>query len=585
MTSPFLQIQVPSLTIQTETDGCLALVDNQTGRRILHIPSIELFCPVIDGRRCELVFSHLEVKSAARVDVHFTGAAFEWFCLRIEGRPGDDALEISCAFKAGKEGQLNRIEFFPRDTVLDFYHVVNYRNRHGTEATSPELLPQTGEGFKTDTYSTDWQFAPHPTLLLFSKHELQLLFGAFDLPRAFGMYLEAADRKVRSWYLDYGEAPHGQRLAAGEEFISPGFLLFIRHSLTVEGILDAYARILIDAGKIADPAKKVRHAWWREPLYCTWIDQCLLGQAVVPIELKEQAEQAAAATSISPAVAALSEAMVRRAVDVIEREHLPFRTILLDGGWSVALWDWEPALDRFPHFRELVDELHGKGFKVVVWWNWAEIGGGAEVDPAELIGDGTINRHGSRARDYSRPATQDYVRKLFHRLFSPDLGCYDLDGVKTDFLADKVHPEMEPSDPSWRGEENYFVQVSRLFYQEMKRHKPDAVHIGCAGNFWLAEYTDINRTYDCGGTNHLQHETRGRMLRHTSPGTPVAYDFHNQVENLNRYFASAHRNAASVQIGNILLVQEDLLSPNTLPSPDYYAMLRHELPFQPIERR
>ena len=583
MPLPHFQIQTPSLAFQSETTGSLSLVDIQTGWRVLHIPTAYLFVPVIDGQRAELTFSHGQVISATRVDLHFTGEQFESFFLRIEGRPGDDAIAISCAFKLNRGSQLNQIDFFPRETILDFYHIVNYRNRHGTEATWPELLPATSEGCKTDTYSTDWQFAPHPTLLIFQKHELQLLFGAFDLPRAFGMYLEAADRKVRSWYLDYGQSPHGQPLAAGEQFTSPAFLLFIRRDLTVEGILDTYARMLIDARKIPDPAKKVRHAWWREPLYCTWIDKCLLSQAVVPIDLKEQAEQAAAATA-DPAGHALQESMVRRAVEVIEREKLPFRTILLDGGWSIATGQWEPDPHRLPHLRKLVDELHGKGFKIVVWWNWAEVSKSAQVNPAELIGGGKLNRHDARVRDYSLPSTQDYLRRLFHQLFSSDPGCYDLDGVKTDFLADKVHPDMPPGDPSWRGEENYFLQVSRLFYQEMKRHKPDAIHIGCAGNFWLAEYIDINRTYDAGGTNHLQHETRGRMLRHTTPGTPVAYDFHNHLENLNKYFASAHRNAASVQIGNILMVQENMLSSGEPPSPDYFAMLRRELPFQQIKR-
>jgi len=114
----------------------------------------------------------------------------------------------------------------------------------------------------------------------------------------------------------------------------------------------------------------------------------------------------------------------------------------------------------------------------------------------------------------------------------------------------------------------------------MKKHKPDALHMGCAGNFWLAEYIDINRTYDVPGTNYLQHETRGRMLRHTTPGCPVSYDFHNWIENLDKYFASAHANAASVQIGNILLVQEDPATPAGPPPPDYFALLRRELPFQ-----
>ncbi len=166
------------------------------------------------------------------------------------------------------------------------------------------------------------------------------------------------------------------------------------------------------------------------------------------------------------------------------------------------------------------------GFRVVVWWNWAEIQPEASVNPDHLMSGGKRNRHGAQMRDYSNPRTQqEYLKPLFHQMFSSDPGCYDLDGVKTDFLADKVHADMPLYDESWRGEENYFVQVTRLFYEEMKRHKPDAVHIGCAGNYWLAQHTDINRTYDISSGNWFDHETRAQMLLATTPGCPVAYDF------------------------------------------------------------
>ena len=569
------QLSIPGLTVRIDGAG-LAWLDNQTGRKLIRTPSADLFAPVIDGQRAALAFTRAEQRDANQLDLHFIAPGLDEFRLHIDACPGEDAFDLSCSFQVTRAGQLNALQLFPAGTGLDLYELVNFRNRHFYIDASPEFLIEPEAGFKTDTYSTDWQFAPHPTLFLLRKHELQLFFGAFDLPRAFGMYIDVANGKVRDWHLDYGAAPHGQPLAAGEEFISPRFRLFARRDVTVEGMLDLYARMLIDAGQIPNPAEKVRHAWHREPLYCTWIDQCMLASYKPPVELKDQTANLAGSTNASELV---NEANVRRAIEVIERERLPFRTILLDGGWATT-GQWNASPKQFPDLRKLVDELHAKGFKVVVWWNWAEIHDGAEADPAHLINGGKPNRHGARVRDYSRPATQDYLRKLFHQLFSSDPGCYDLDGVKTDYLADKVHPDAPVDDPAWRGEENYFLHVTRLFYTEMRKHKPDALHMGCAGNFWLAEYIDINRTYDVPGSNYLQHETRGRMLRHTTPGCPVSYDFHNYIENLDKYFASAHANAASVQIGNILLVQEDPAAPGTPPSPDYFALLRQQLPFQ-----
>ena len=316
-------------------------------------------------------------------------------------------------------------------------------------------------------------------------------------------------------------------------------------------------------------------AWWQAPLYCTWIDQSFAAQGMPSADLAEQT-----AESALPTRTVFTEKMVRDAVEVIKREKLPFKTILLDEGWHVGRGHWEPHPDRFPDLRKLVDDLHADGFKVVVWWNWVEIEKAVEhrMDPAHLLASGKRNKHGCIMRDYSSSKTQEeYLKPLFHKLFSSDEGCYDLDGVKTDFQADKVHADMPPSDPAWRGEEMTFYQVYKLFYAEMKKHKSDAVHIGGAGNYWLAEFIDINRTYDIFSSNYLEHENRARMLMATTPGCPVAYDFHNHVENLDAYLESAKALGASVEIGNLLTTKQDIFSDPEPATPDYYAVLRKHL--------
>ncbi len=84
------------------------------------------------------------------------------------------------------------------------------------------------------------------------------------------------------------------------------------------------------------------------------------------------------------------------------------------------------------------------------------------------------------------------------------------------------------------------------------------------------------------GTNFAQQEGRAEMLEHTTPGCPVAYDFHNFLENFERYLLSAHDHAASVQVGNVLLIQRDPFTPPELPNADYFGTLRRLLPFQKI---
>lgn len=170
-------------------------------------------------------------------------------------------------FPAGSvhTAQLNRLDLIPAGTVVTCYDVVNFRNRHHTPAVFPELL-LGGKGCQTDTYSGDWQFAPHPTMFIFRKLTINLFFGALDLPRAFGMYLEVADFQVKAWHLDYGRPPYGQKVSAGEKFVSPRFRLFLRRNQPVYDTLDKFAKMLIEEGLIPNPEEKSRQAWWREPL-------------------------------------------------------------------------------------------------------------------------------------------------------------------------------------------------------------------------------------------------------------------------------------------------------------------------------
>ncbi len=550
-------MQTNSLALTIDPDRPeLTLWDRGRNQRLLFAPDFALFCPVVDGSpvRPRLVDT---VSQPDNVTLKFDAPPLVDFQVHV--KRAADHLEISSRFGVAADCELNRLELFPGGTGLNLHDVVNFRNRHHTPNTWAELN-LGGEGFETDTYSGDWQFAPHPTLFILRKSDIQLFFGALDLPTSFGMFLKVKENRVAHWYLDYGPEGFGQLLKGGETFTSPRFCLFVDHDKTVYETLDRYNDLLIREGLIPDPHEKRRHAWHTELSYVTWIDQC----------------KAAAERGID-CPGRLDEGCVREALSVIRRERLPFRLFCLDDGWHVSRGQWEPHPRRFPDLRKVVDEIHAQNMKGIVWWNWAELYDDAEADPAHLIGGGKRNRHGRRMRDYSHPATQEYLDALFHKLFSPDPGCYDLDGIKSDFLADKVHADMPVHDPNWRGEENYFLQVYKLFYGLMRKYKPDACHVGCAGHPFLAEFIDINRTYDVFSSNPEEHVTRALMLRHTTPGCPVAFDFHMYLENRDAYFRAARDNGCSVQIGNLLGMRQDFAAPWEAADEAYYEMLRREL--------
>ncbi|MFZ2654409.1 MAG: TIM-barrel domain-containing protein [Victivallales bacterium] len=548
--------------LNVQGDGYPLLVSN----------SLALLTPVLDGEPAALTLDAVETSGPSGVTLRFIGEAVEQLVLKVSVSPGYGAIDLDCEFIPRRDGQLNRLTLFPTGTKVSAYDLVNFRNRHFTPHTWPEL--NLGQAFETDTYSGDWMFAPHPSLFIFRKLEVNLFAGLFEVPYGtFGMHLSVERNVVRHWFLDYGTAPNGLALKAGETFRSPKLRLFAHSGKTVYDMLDAFSGMLIHAGQTPDPAKKRRPAWWTEPLYCTWGDQVAKSRSVPAVELQEQ--------SLKPDFipgSMLNEAFIREAAALILREKLPIRTILIDEGWSVARGQWETHPKRFPNLRGLVDDLHRQGFKVVVWLAWTEIFDDACVPSEFLVGGGQwLNRHGRRFTDYSSPHTQkEYLAPLMRQLFSAEPGCYDLDGLKTDFQADKIHPEMPLADPAWRGEENFLCRMTKLLSQEMKLHKPDAMHLGCAGHFWLAPWIDVNRTYDVFSNNYLEHEQRCIMLRHTAPGCPVSYDIHISLENLDGWFASARRCGASVEIGNLSYVG-DTWGGGGLADECYYNRLRTAL--------
>ena len=547
----------------------LTFLDADGQERLLIIPDAMLFTPQIDGKdtewldiKCRVQDNGLLIRANATNHI----GSFEVRLQRVSSH-----VEISSSFLAVSDCELNRIDLFPAGTGLNLYDVVNFRNRHFVPNTWPELL-LGGKGFETDTYSADWQFAPHPTMMILRKNRANLFFGALDLPRAFGMYLKADNHRVRHWYLDYGASGSGLRLKAGETFQSPRFALLLDHGRSVHQTCQRYTKLLIRNGLIPDPQKKKRVEWHTKPLYCTWGDQGARSDARIAAELNEQAAGAA------PALKAMNEKLVRDAMATIRKKKLPFKTIILDAGWSVMRGQWEPHPQRFPDFHKLVDDIHAMGIKVVVWWAWPEIDDKAQVSSDYLMGNGKRNRHGCRMFDFSNPRTQqEYLAPLFRKLFSNEDGCYDLDGIKTDFIADKIHADMPVFDPSWRGEENYFLHLYALCQKLMRTYKPDGCHHAYAGNPFLMEYIDVNRTADVHTSNVEEHVERAKMLHATAPGCPVAFDFHNYLEKLNEYFAAARGNAQQIQISNILYVKKDIFSKWQNADDKYYRFLRDGL--------
>lgn len=552
-----------------EGQQTLTIYDSERDERLLILPTLHLCLPTFTDQTPHWNLNRIE-PAEGHLHLFFDSVACD---VKVSLCASHDTLLLGSEITIKVEQELTQLVILPPATLLNLYDVVNFRNRHYTDRTWPELL-LGGAGCETDTYSRDWQFAPHPSMLQLRKQETTLCLGAVDLPTAYGLYFAASDFTLGHCYLDYGSPGFGQELSPGTVFTTPRFCLFLARDKTPYEVTERYTGLLVQQGVIPDPKAKARYTWHREPVYCSWMDQGYIAGYKSADELGEQQ-----LTGSNPTVEACTETLIHTVLDAIEHEKLPFRTILIDDGWQISRGQWEPEPQRFPDLRALVDDIHARGMKVIVWWNWAEVFDDAEVDVAHLAGGGWRNRHGRRVRDYSNPVTQsEYLEPLFRRFFSDEPGCYNFDGIKTDFLADKVHADMPLCNPEWRGEENYCYRTFSLFYSLMRRFKPDACHIGCAGNPYLAEFIDINRTYDVATSNFEEHVERARMLTCSTPGCPVSFDLHNFNERFREYFEAAKAIGASVHIGNILGMKRDRFSEWEPADDTFYEILRQGLP-------
>ncbi len=60
----------------------------------------------------------------------------------------------------------------------------------------------------------------------------------------------------------------------------------------------------------------------------------------------------------------------------------------------------------------------------------------------------------------------------------------------------------------------------------------------------------------------------------------MAYDFHNFLENLDRWFESARALEASVELGNLMWVKENLFAEARPADAGYWDLLRRQLHHQ-----
>lgn len=200
-------------------------------------------------------------------------------------------------------------------------------------------------------------------------------------------------------------------------WVSPKLLLF--PGKDASDCLRRYCKEVYAGGYASKPVSR-RAAWWKNPIFCTWHEQvalarCRSGGAAGRLELE------AAGSSF----AQVTEKNTRRWLKQFERRGIRFGTVILDARWQRDDGRNEADPSKFPDLRGFVDELHARGYRVILWMQAWEMKGIPKAWCVTRAGEPVM-------ADPTHPRYQEHARGMVRRMLGDGPGCYHADGLKID---------------------------------------------------------------------------------------------------------------------------------------------------------
>ena len=291
-------------------------------------------------------------------------------------------------------------------------------------------------------YSTathNWMYgAAAPRVLLYDG-SLSALIGGTRPAGDYGLELAYKGVRIEYFRFDYGGANNPLPCPAGESVRGPRLQIQCGSGLTPERAHAAFTGGMAEDGVIDEKRYGPEDRSWRRPWYCTWGDQ----NAIAGGALNQKQWTTPSYEDIK---AVLTRDFVEKAARFIRERDLNIGTIIIDDGWQDKHGDWNLATEKFPDMRSLSDSLHGMGFKVALWWAPFLVEQGAEILKRPELIAGPTKKHGEMVVDYSRPRAREWIGEKLETWFGSGPGCWNLDGVKLDFLLEKIYPESQNGD-------------------------------------------------------------------------------------------------------------------------------------------
>lgn len=395
------------------------------------------------------------------------------------------------------------------------------------------------------TATHNWMYANAAPRLLISRGGLNAVIGGTKVANDFGLELKSSGGLIHNLRFNYGGTEFPWKIDGASTNMGPRLQIQFSRTSHQEDAHALFTQAMIDDGIVDCRRHAPEESAWRKPWYCTWGDQTAISAAGLR---QEQAGQ----SKYSDIKAVLTHDFVLNAAKFIREKGLNIGTIIIDDGWQDKRGDWNLDTVKFPDMRGLVDKLHYMDFKVAIWLAPFLTEPGAEILKRPGFTSGPVSKHKQTVVDYGNPEVREWICSKFDLWFSSAAGCWDIDGLKLDFLLEKIYPDTGCSDPEWRGEERMFFKLFRMFDRQIRRHKPipgllhapyNAHWMECCASLYGEERFDSDVDYL---------EARPRLIEAVAPGAWISPHFNYNVEVVPEFLRKVETIGGIAQIGKLL---------------------------------
>ena len=504
------------------------------------------------------------------------GASLDFASVRVEASDSSNInggrLVLSAQLRGAVEGQvINELCFLPdrlicrseyqadRPHSLAHWQVApSGSGLHADKAHayigSSDLLTN-GQVFTTNqlalsTASHNWLYSPMSPRLLIGRGSFWIGIGGTTLAHDFGLELKTDRERVHHFHFNYGGTEAAMGIASTGMQIGPRLQLNVTSNQSPDQSHAVFTQSMISDGLLTPRRHWPEERHWRNAWVCTWGDQMKM-----------------AGDNIAEAEKCLSHDLVLKIARRIRQHRLPVGTFIIDAGWEDEWGDWNLETRRIPDMRELVDALHEMGFKVILWWAPFLVSPRARVSKSREM----LNPHAQHDQlvlDYSQGATREYIQAKLDRFFSSEPGGWNLDGVKVDFIAEKIYPNPNGGDSEWHGEERVMHHLFRMIDETITRYKEGPGILGEAYNPFLNPYCiafQLEERFD----RQLGYiDDRPAMAEALIPGAWLSPHFTYHADLISEYLRRSRQIESIPQIGMILDKQT---------SPEIINEMRHRL--------